>query len=108
MPLPYSSMVTEPHIMVGLERMLDYRGFTVYHSAEDIGMLSHALDHVTFHSECQVTHDDLAGLPTTDMTSLLHRCNLVLVSYKDLQPSYMCCMWYVAWTTSKEKQCTHS
>ena len=24
--LPYSSMVTVPHIMVGLERMLDYRG----------------------------------------------------------------------------------
>ena len=27
--LPYLSMVTVPHIMVGLERMLDYRGFTV-------------------------------------------------------------------------------
>ena len=24
--LPYLSMVTVPHIMVGLERMLDYRG----------------------------------------------------------------------------------
>ena len=24
--LPYISMVTVPHIMVGLERMLDYRG----------------------------------------------------------------------------------
>ena len=24
--LPYLSMVTAPHIMVGLERMLDYRG----------------------------------------------------------------------------------
>ena len=24
--LPYSCMVTLPHIMVGLERMLDYRG----------------------------------------------------------------------------------
>ena len=24
--LPYSCMVTVPHIMVGLERMLDYRG----------------------------------------------------------------------------------
>ena len=33
--LPYLSMVTVPHIMVGLERMLDYRGvglerFTVH------------------------------------------------------------------------------
>ena len=33
--LPYLCMVTVPHIMVGLERMLDYRGvglggFTVY------------------------------------------------------------------------------
>ena len=27
--LPYLCMVTVPHIMVGLERMLDYRGFTV-------------------------------------------------------------------------------
>ena len=45
-------------------------------------MLSHALDHVTFHSECKVAQDDLAGLPTTDMTSLLHSCNLVLASYK--------------------------
>ena len=27
--LPYLGMVTVPHIMVGLERMLDYRGFTV-------------------------------------------------------------------------------
>ena len=25
-PLPYLRMVTVPHIMVGLERMLDYRG----------------------------------------------------------------------------------
>ena len=25
-PSPYSCMVTVPHIMVGLERMLDYRG----------------------------------------------------------------------------------
>ena len=25
--LPYLRMVTVPHIMVGLERMLDYRGF---------------------------------------------------------------------------------
>ena len=24
--LPYSCMVTVPHVMVGLERMLDYRG----------------------------------------------------------------------------------
>ena len=24
--LPYLSMVTVPHVMVGLERMLDYRG----------------------------------------------------------------------------------
>ena len=28
--LPYLSMVTVLHIMVGLERMLDYRGFTVH------------------------------------------------------------------------------
>ena len=28
--LPYLHMVTVPHIMVRLERMLDYRGFTVY------------------------------------------------------------------------------
>ena len=26
--LPYISMVDVPHKMVGLERMLDYRGFT--------------------------------------------------------------------------------
>ena len=28
--LPYLCMVTVPHIMVRLERMLDYRGFTVH------------------------------------------------------------------------------
>ena len=28
--LPHLSMVTVPHTMVGLERMLDYRGFTVH------------------------------------------------------------------------------
>ena len=27
--LPYLCMVTVPHIMVGLERMLDYRGVVV-------------------------------------------------------------------------------
>ena len=27
--LSYLCMVTIPHIMVGLEKMLDYRGFTV-------------------------------------------------------------------------------
>ena len=27
--LPYLCMVTVPHIMVGLQRMLDYRGVTV-------------------------------------------------------------------------------
>ena len=29
-PKAYFNMVTVPHKMVGLERMLDYRGFTVH------------------------------------------------------------------------------
>ena len=35
--LPYLSMVTVPHIMVGLERMLDYRGVGLerFHCSED-------------------------------------------------------------------------
>ena len=38
--LPYLSMVTVPHIMVGLERMLDYRGvrLATFHCTNSIIM----------------------------------------------------------------------
>ena len=44
--LPYLSMVTVPHIMVGLERMLDYRGVGLerFHCIYIIGLISHTVN----------------------------------------------------------------
>ena len=41
--LPYLSMVTVPHTMVGLERMLDYRGVGLerFHCTSCPGVLQH-------------------------------------------------------------------
>ena len=42
-------MVTAPHIMVGLERMLDYRGDRLerFHCTKNLHTLQHSLCHCT-------------------------------------------------------------
>ena len=67
--LPYLCMVTVPRIMVGLERMLDYRGFAVhiyeYHVCPEFCLLA-GISHLwTPTATCTpITRASLLGLKT--------------------------------------------
>ena len=68
--LPYLSMVTVPHIMVGLERMLDYRG---------VGL-------ARFHSTHIRTYVPLAGSAGDCQVRFHYICTTIPL----LHPIYVC------------------